>query len=427
MKPAGSGIFAGCPRTGLLWALEGLAWKPDQLSRVCVILAKLSKRKIDDNWVNKPDNSLFAIFRSWMPQTAASLDQRKAALEALKRRFPEIGWQLCLQQFNADSQIGHNSHRPRWRSDASGAGRHVPQEHYPFARKALDLAIAWPNHTGDTLGDLIEALQYLPEPDQTKIWDLVDQWVETEDNDLVRAKLREHIRHFALTRRGKRRRLNNQTRDRALKAYTHLMSRDPVIRHQWLFAKNWVDESAEEFEDEKFDYHKREEKIRKLRVAALTEIWTAQEFDGIKSLLIISGAPPAIGWHLADGVIGPEGSIAFVQQCINIEDQSILPKIDDMLSGFVRQLEEDTRTAIVASLSTGLPRLKLFRLIKCLPFERLTWRQLEALAPEIDRSYWKDVYPGWIGQEESDINYVIDKLLEAKRPRAAFQSAHYSF
>jgi addiction module HigA family antidote len=427
MKPAGSGIFAGCPRTGLLWALEGLAWKPDQLLRVCVILARLSQRKIDDNWVNKPDNSLLAIFRSWMPQTAASLDQRIAALEKLTRQFPQVGWQICLQQFNAGSQIGHNSHRPRWRSDASGAGRHIPQERYLFVRKALDLAIGWPNHTGDTLGDLIEALQYLSEADQIKIWDLVDQWIETEDNDLARAKLREHIRRFSLTRRGKRRRLNNQTRDRALKAYTHLMPRDPVIRHQWLFAKTWVDESAEEIDDEKFDYQKREERIRKLRVDALTEIWAAQKFDGIKSLLIISGAPSVVGWHLADGVIGPEGSITFVQQCINVEDQTNLLKIDDMLSGFLGKLEGKIRTEIVASFSAGLPRPKLLRLIKCLPFERQTWRQLESLGPEVDRPYWKDVYPGWIGREESEINYVIDKLLEAKRPRAAFQSAHYSF
>ena len=75
-----SGIFGFCPRTGLLWALEVLAWNPQLLSRVVVILAKLSKLKIDDNWANKPENSLIAIFRGWMPQTAAAIEQRIAAL-----------------------------------------------------------------------------------------------------------------------------------------------------------------------------------------------------------------------------------------------------------------------------------------------------------------------------------------------------------
>ena len=28
MRPADTGVFRNCPRTGLLWALEGLAWNP---------------------------------------------------------------------------------------------------------------------------------------------------------------------------------------------------------------------------------------------------------------------------------------------------------------------------------------------------------------------------------------------------------------
>ena len=83
LKPADTGVFGRCPRTGLLWALENLAWKADQLPRVTFILAKLAEQKINDNWVNKPDHSLQAIFRSWMPQTAATIDDRQKALEAL--------------------------------------------------------------------------------------------------------------------------------------------------------------------------------------------------------------------------------------------------------------------------------------------------------------------------------------------------------
>jgi hypothetical protein len=123
MKPADTGVFGSCPRTGLLWALETLAWKPDQLPRVSAILAKLSERKINDNWANKPENSLQAMYRSWMPQTAANLEDRKKALEALASKFPAIGWEICVAQFAPGHQVGGYSHRPRWRSDASGAGQ----------------------------------------------------------------------------------------------------------------------------------------------------------------------------------------------------------------------------------------------------------------------------------------------------------------
>ena len=302
------------------------------------------------------------------------------------------------------------------------------QEHYPFARKALDLALAWPKHTDETLGDLVESLQHLPEEDQIKIWDLVDAWIQMEDDDQCRAKLRERIRRFALTRRGKRRKLKNETRDRALKAYTLLTPRDPIMRHQWLFAKMWVDESTEEFEDENFDYEKREEKIRRLRIDALREIWAGQKFDGILSLLKVSGADSAIGWHLADGVLKEEqDAINFVQKSMETEDQTILLKIDGMLSGFLRKLDGESRKPIVLSMIASLPQVKIIRLFKCLPFEKDTWQQLEALGVELADSYWQEVYPGWVGREDSEINYVIDKLLDAKRPRAAFQSAHFSF
>jgi hypothetical protein len=123
--------------------LEGLAWNPRYLPRVTDILARLSTRKIEDNWVNKPEGSLQAIYRSWMPQTAASLGERIKALESLAKRHPEIGWEVCAEQFETGSRTGHDSHRPRWRGDASGAGQVVTRrEDYEFIRKAVDIALA---------------------------------------------------------------------------------------------------------------------------------------------------------------------------------------------------------------------------------------------------------------------------------------------
>ena len=137
LKPAGPGWFDGPERTGILWALERLAWNPRTLMRVVFILAELSRTKIDDNWVNKPIGSLSAIFLSWLPQTAAPLDDRIRALETLcgRIRFRDIGWQICIQQFEGGQQVASPSQRPRWRNDAGGAGRGVSgRERYEFAR-----------------------------------------------------------------------------------------------------------------------------------------------------------------------------------------------------------------------------------------------------------------------------------------------------
>ena len=83
LKPAPKGMFGVCPRTGLLGALESLAWK--HLARVSTILGHLSRTAIDDSFVNKPMNSLKAIYRSWLPQTAAGLKERKRAIQGSRQ------------------------------------------------------------------------------------------------------------------------------------------------------------------------------------------------------------------------------------------------------------------------------------------------------------------------------------------------------
>ncbi len=52
----------------LLWALEGLAWDPNLLSRVTDILGKLSKLDPGGKLANSPIDTLRSIFLLWLPQ-----------------------------------------------------------------------------------------------------------------------------------------------------------------------------------------------------------------------------------------------------------------------------------------------------------------------------------------------------------------------
>jgi addiction module HigA family antidote len=428
MKPAKTGLFGGgCSRTGLLWALETLAWKPELLPRVSLILAKLSERKIEDNWANKPENSLQAIFRSWMPQTAAPLDQREKALEVLTKKFPPVAWQICVAQFAAGNGIGEYSHRPRWRSDASGSGQPVIWgEIHEFGRWALDLALAWSEHDENTLGDLIANLQDLPDEDQPKIWDLVENWARAEMDEGRKALLRERIRRFALTRRGKHRGLKTETRDRAREAYDLLSPADVVTRDQWLFQAQWVEESIEELEDPEHDYHQRDERIRQLRIDALEEIWKDQEFGGIKALAMKSGTSGIIGWHMADGVIPASGVAGFLERCLKVEDEGLTSKMDDLVRGFLAKMDVAPRTDVSEHLLVKLPSSLLCRFLKCSLFQHETWEQVDRQAPEVREQYWHEIYPNSLMKESLDANEVVDRLLEARRPRAAFYSVHFA-
>jgi addiction module HigA family antidote len=422
LTPGDSGVFGSCPRTGLLWALETLAWKPEQLMRVCSILAQLAGRKIDDNWVNKPDNSLSSIFRCWMPQTAAPLEERKKALETLARRYPTQAWRICREQFSPGSQVGHYNARPQWRNDASGAGEPMSgRERYEFARKALDIALAWPRQDEERLGDLVASLQGLPEEDQTAVWNLIDGWAKEERDENRKGRLRERIRRFAFTRRGKG--LRSQTKDRAREAYALLTPEDVVVRHHWLFAAGWVDESSDELEDDGLDWRKREERVRDLRIEALREMWKERGFNGIQRLLTTSGAAGVIGWHLAEGVIDSSDVTKFIVNCLEVNDPPLAAKNDELIGGLMNRLAAEERAKTTRSLSAVLSKDKLVRLLRDSPFEHDTWQHLDSIAPELAAAYWREVHPGWM-RKDSEINEAVDRLFEARRPRAAFLCAH---
>lgn len=427
LKPVESGAFFASPsRTGLLWALECLAWKPLNLVPVSLILAQLSEIKINDNWMNKPDASIQAIFRSWMPQTAADLNQRIKALETLAKRFPDVGWKICIAQTEHGTRFGHYSYRPRWRGDASGSGEVVtPKEMYAFTRKALDLLLTRPSYNEDTLGSLVESLQGIPDEDQSKVWDLIDEWSETAD-EVAKAALRERIRRFAFTRRSRQRKLTESARDRAREAYEKLQSDDPVIRHGWLFADSWVQESLDEIEEDDFDYKKRGERIDRLRQEAIVEVWTKCGFEGVKDLLASSGAAGTVGHYIARCICGIESRQDFVRCCLSIEG-GIRSKAEWCLQGFLSSIEMDEQAAVLRGIADHSSLEERGRLFTCAPFRASTWRLIDLYGDELAARYWSDVVPAWSKHTDSELSELIDRLLDAKRPRAAFHVVHLQF
>lgn len=435
LRPAGSGVFGGCPRSGLLWALELLAWKPERLVRAASILAKLSELRIDDNWGNKPENSLASIFRPWMPQTAAPIEQRKATMEILARIYPTVGWSLCVDQFDPGSTVGHYNNRPQWRNDASGAGQPIfGEEDYQSRRKALDIALDWPTHNENTLGDLVQRLQGISEKDQERIWNLIVSWNACGPTDQQKAVLRERIRRCAFTRRGRNRKLGKKTKDRAREIYELLKPENVIARHKWLFAQNWVEESAEEIEDEEFDYKKREERIGKLRAEALRDIWVQRGFDGIRELCEAGDAAGAIGWHLAESIIEKGKAAEFLHQAVSSRfgnDADV--KLGGCIAGFLVKLDDSERCIIVSKLIKGFITQgtsgtdNIIRLCKCAPFRAETWSHIDKLDERFRKKYWSEVNPRWDRYEASELNKFIDELMAVNRPRAAFAGAHLSW
>ncbi|KVZ36678.1 addiction module antitoxin [Burkholderia ubonensis] len=436
LRPVDPGVFGRSPsRTGLLWALEGLSWNPKTLPRAASILARLAQVEIDDNWVNKPINSLLSIFRAWMPQTAANHEQRVALMKKLAERFPNVAWRICVAQFGTHHQVGDYNHKPRWRPDGYGFGEPFPTwgPTIEFMREMVEMALTWPNHSLGMLCDLIERLHDLAEADQNRVWTLVEDWAKNSASDADKAVMREKIRVSTLSRRAAlRTRKGGQTTRVAtagMAAYAALEPSDLLNKHAWLFRNGWVEESADEIEDiEKIDFQKRDERVTRLRIAALREIVAQRGLAGILQLAERGNTTWVIGGLVASAVLSEHELVEVLRLALApiLAGKEELHAHKNLLSGALRALvDDDKRGAVLKSVAADLAAEDVVQLFVLAPFCRSTWKLVDTLSEANQTKYWSEVTPDWIHDADAENNEAVERLLKAERPRAAFSCIQF--
>ena len=126
----------------LLWALEVLAWKPECLKEVTMLFCHLQKHFesfIEDNYGNRPSGSLRSIFRSWSPQTSASVKDRLEVLESLYAKYPTEVIKLAQKLASQHDKTGDYTASPVWREDALNLGRVKIKERNEIIKFLVDL------------------------------------------------------------------------------------------------------------------------------------------------------------------------------------------------------------------------------------------------------------------------------------------------
>jgi hypothetical protein len=102
------------PHTGLLFALEALAWDPQYLSDSALTLAKLARIDPGGKLTNRPLNSMREIFLPWHPGTNATLVQRMAVLDQIIAEEPEVGWKLLIELLPGLHEVAFPTAKPRY-------------------------------------------------------------------------------------------------------------------------------------------------------------------------------------------------------------------------------------------------------------------------------------------------------------------------
>lgn len=427
LRPAEAGVFGGSPaRTGLLWALEGLAWAPQTMPRTARILARLAQVEIADNWVNKPINSLKAIFSSWMPQTAADRVQRLAALKLITKDYPDVAWKICVSEINTGDRSGTYSHKPSWRADGYGFGEPIPTWE-PILEFILDLAemlLSWPDHSRDMLCDLIGCLEYMDAQEQRRVWGLIEAFTIERATDEDKATLREKVRVTVLSRRAARHSKGSNRRELtslARKAYAALEPSDVLNKHAWLFCETMVEESADEREDVELDFRGRDKRISALRVEALREVIAVHGTGGVLELARKGNAAWVVGWLVARELPSQVELPKLIISAFRARPNSDSGPERGLIAGVLRAISNDEeRIACLRAVANELSPGEFVKVLLMAPFRRSTWTMVDALDASQQDGYWAEVVPEWIHEADEETNEAVERLITAGRPRAAF-------
>lgn len=424
LEPISNTWFQGSSRTGLLWALEKLAWHPDTFARSSYILAKLSETEIQDNLSNKPINSLKHIFRPYRPDTCASQEQKLEVLKVIMKRHPNVAWCIFVSIINdAYQTFIIQNHNYKWREN----------EAYPeidelsmieFKKSIFEIMMNYQDYSVDKLMDFIELLYLLDDSSQNQFWDLVDSLLEKEIlSEKDKAKLRNKIRQKCIinSKKLKRNYLAKLTQ-KGEKIYHKLEPKNLIEKHLWLFKSAWIELFEDDLDNDITDYYKKQEMIKEKRTNALKEIFQNNGIDGILSLFI-QGNCSYLGTDILVNSVFSDKDIKEILEKSLIEflkndeqatDYSIF--ISNMFCSIPDVTQKEN---LISGLTNNLSDNKKLKLYLILPFNNLTWSFVDLLDEELREQYWFEIQPNYC-QAGEELEIAISHLLSVGRTKVAF-------
>ncbi len=411
-----SGGFGGWNyMSGLLWALEGLAWHPDNLSRVTVILADIAAIDPGGNWANRPANSLVDIFLPWHIQTTAPFDKRKAAVETVLKEQPKVGWTLLLALLPNSHGVTSGCHRPVWRDFIPRDWKEdvLKSEYWEQITALTGLAVELAKEDSEKLVELVNRLSDLPKSAYDSILNHLssDGIVSLPESERlpVWVKLNEFARHHRKFFDAEWA-LPEEVIAKIEEIANLLAPSSPELKYQHLFSDRDFD-----LFDEKGNYEEQRKRLDEARQEAVSEILGSGNFAKCLDFAYKVSSPYEVGNAL--GVIAS-----------SVVEDAILPALLD--SG------DNTEARVVAGFVWGrFWNLKISwvdtvlkrdwnpehraRFLTLLPFNEEIWERVSSHLGETHEAlYWRNVRVNPYGSDR-DLTVAIEKLLKYGREGAA--------
>lgn len=283
--------------TEVLFSLEMLAWDVDYLNRVTNLLLQYSGYKNESNFANKPVNSLYNIFRVFMPQTYALYKERMTILNAYASKYQSIVYEICKKICESLSGcVLDTNHHYRWRLFGElNSSKNVDRMTLEQLKNVVALMLQCCDYSTEAIKDLITLSTQVSMGDvRMLILGTVREHLAGSDDvqvvvDVLRKDINHHLSYpdtdWSLS-------------EMELKPYQAMLDeigpKDIMHKNAWLFEDFYVQLPLEG----DWDYDKEVQRLREARIKVVVEIVDSMGHDSIWELLKIVKCPESVSESL---------------------------------------------------------------------------------------------------------------------------------
>ncbi len=414
------GVFGECRHSGLLWALEGIAWSSQYFARAVNVLVKLASIDPGGRWSNRAISSLSHLFLPGFPQTHTKAFDRLESLKSIVAKEPKLVWKFSENYYSGGSLT--ESHRFRWR-DTGGTRRgleHETSEEYQEYMRGLlpilrDLACTRENLTS-SIGDFIRLPTETCEKLIATLKATAPDAFSKEEREMLLQKTREAL-NWINSYDKQNRRVHVPALNQILVKFAPT---DVLARVGWLLSSPYP--RLPQGESKNHDAN--EKAVNNARECAAREV-----LDKVPIADIIKYAgniqhPGVLGYTLAK-VVQDEKEDTLVLDTIIENVTDILALIRGYAHGRVSVVgagwidQQIKRIRIKGNYTAEVCAMLYFGL----PEGASTWASISSHSKEVEAAYWKHSSGYSQINKNKDAPIAVEKLLDAKRPAAALQIA----
>ena len=391
----------------ILLALEMLAWDVDHLNRVTRLLLCYSKYQNESNFENKPINSLYKIYRFYLPQTYATFEERMTVLRACASSFPDEIYQLCVRICKSllERTFFYN-HYYRWR--LFGELRTIKYASFVSdneLQEVVALMLQCCNYSAENASELLSLTSNkVMNSCRSLIVDAVrDHLGALDDKKSVIDTLRDEIiKHKTCSENGWA--LSEIELKPFQDLYKALESDDPISKHAWLFEKHSV--RLPEFR-RNTNYEEKWQMLFEARENAAQEIFDYHGINGIWDFVNKVKCSESLGRTL----VSMFGNQVYDEVCRKYNSKEIP---DDFVMSYLFQL---CRLDIPAYLELAKHTVEHNADLGIVLFAPGYIKELAELAAsfgtETKRTYWESVDVQYMSLE--DAAEVVRELVDVCR------------